>query len=460
MNYSSFLLFFLLTLTSCMDSSLNIKSLDSKVGRQSPNQQPSPNTKRTKPVLQRLDNFILKEGDRNFSIDIDNEETEGDLDSNGFSLEYKCFFDREKDLDVKHEKSCEELEGLSFDTINGIFIWKPSYLISTSSSDNQIFEFLIIASSGEFSDEIVFSINIENVYTPNDSKLGEWIEVPSRSEENEFRTFWVMKYEAKALLDNNKNDEFDSNEAVDNDGCGDDECKEDNWGLEDHFPISIDDGSPWRKISPENAQKECESLGSGFNLITNLEWMAIARSIETNEENWTGGDIGMGCLARGNSGEVTSGENHSLGNSCGFDGDNPHTNFSDNRASHKLSSGDEIFNFSGNVWEWIDWDDPRSLNPGIQQMPNDCKTSKGFIEFNEIECGNQIAENEYLPQTSSLDSDHGIGRMYFDSEAQGTMASRGGGWTTQESVGIYALIAYGQGGAFPQTGFRCVYRPK
>jgi len=44
------------------------------------------------------------------------------------------------------------------------------------------------------------------------------------------------------------------------------------------------------------------SEAAGYHLITNWEWMAIARDIEQVPENWTGGAVGSGMIKRGNVG--------------------------------------------------------------------------------------------------------------------------------------------------------------
>jgi prepilin-type N-terminal cleavage/methylation domain-containing protein len=48
--------------------------------------------------------------------------------------------------------------------------------------------------------------------------------------------------------------------------------------------------APWTGISQENAIKECEKINA--HLITNAEWMAIARDIEAQGANWTNGVVG------------------------------------------------------------------------------------------------------------------------------------------------------------------------
>lgn len=50
---------------------------------------------------------------------------------------------------------------------------------------------------------------------------------------------------------------------------------------------------PIADINQAEAIAACQSMGSGYHLITNNEWMTIARSIEANPTNWSSGTIGV-----------------------------------------------------------------------------------------------------------------------------------------------------------------------
>jgi hypothetical protein len=108
-------------------------------------------------------------------------------------------------------------------------------------------------------------------------------------------------------------------------------------------PTSTGNGLPWTKINQLDAIQK--SKDAGYHLITNWEWMAIARDIEQVPENWTGGAVGSGMIKRGNVGITDDGS---------YDGANPETGILNDKAKLKLSNGEEIYHFSGNVWEWVD----------------------------------------------------------------------------------------------------------
>ncbi|MGI6340634.1 MAG: SUMF1/EgtB/PvdO family nonheme iron enzyme [Minisyncoccales bacterium] len=137
----------------------------------------------------------------------------------------------------------------------------------------------------------------------------------------------IMQYEAKA--------KSDADSSIDADGVG--------VSIGSYSPASVSEGQPWRSISQIDAKKACEKIGA--HLITNAEWMAIARDIEQVKSNWTGGSIGSGMIKRGNVGIVDAGS---------YNGADPEAGITNDLAKLTLSNGKQIYHFSGNVWEWVD----------------------------------------------------------------------------------------------------------
>lgn len=93
----------------------------------------------------------------------------------------------------------------------------------------------------------------------------------------------VMKYWAKA-----KNNTTGSIDTCPSTGCS----------LSDYIPVSQSSGTVWLYATQPEAKIACESIGA--HLITNAEWMAIARDAEQVKSNWSGGDIGLGSLNKPN----------------------------------------------------------------------------------------------------------------------------------------------------------------
>lgn len=133
-----------------------------------------------------------------------------------------------------------------------------------------------------------------------------YVEVPSNPGFGVSR-FCVMQYKAKAWNDANSNNVIDAGES-DADGCGEAACTTAGWGSASHVPGSTETGLPWRMIDQVDAKAECQSLNSKFgvtdkyDLISNPEWMVIARNAENVAANWSSGTVGTGCMFRGNNG--------------------------------------------------------------------------------------------------------------------------------------------------------------
>ena len=67
--------------------------------------------------------------------------------------------------------------------------------------------------------------------------------------------------------------------------------------------VSEPTGQPWVNISLSEARTACSNLGSDYHLMTNAEWMSMARNLEQRTGNWYGG-MGSGFLYIGHSDEA------------------------------------------------------------------------------------------------------------------------------------------------------------
>ena len=224
-------------------------------------------------------------------------------------------------------------------------------------------------------------------------------------------------------------------------------------------PVSTDTGAPWVSINQINAKAECQSLGANYDLISNPEWMAIARNVENVASNWTDGAVGSGCLKRGNVGDT----NACTGGDSGYNGSDPESGAGRNAlASLTLDNGEVIWDLSGNVWEWTDWTLSGALSTSMSQgnKPSEGGTpTASWKEFTVIDTFSALAPAEsILPDDPSFNASQGMGRYFAG--AFGGAALRGGAWYNGTYAGAFALaLDFSSTSSSSGVGFRCVFRP-
>ncbi|MCA9459060.1 MAG: SUMF1/EgtB/PvdO family nonheme iron enzyme [Nanoarchaeota archaeon] len=265
---------------------------------------------------------------------------------------------------------------------------------------------------------------------------GEWILSPTN-------TFCVMKFEAKFVNYTGKSNTNSYNTW--------------NWGTAtgDKNITSSTSGGPIAYINQSDAELACQSLGVGYRLITNDEWMVIARNAELQSVNWNMSSVYNGSLMRGHSDVVP---NLALSVS---DVNDPYDGTgqiypSIERRTLNLSNGEEIWDMSGNVWEWTG---DNLLGTGA--LNSSLGLSDGWREWNTVNSSNYA----YLMLlNSSLTSTNGIGQVYVDSgvaefgggNIHGLL--RGGDWSNIASSGISALyLRAAPSFSYSTFGFRCSY---
>ncbi len=122
---------------------------------------------------------------------------------------------------------------------------------------------------------------------------------------------------------------------------------------------SLAEGTPWANISQQGALEACQALGEGYDLITNDRWQAIARNIESVRQNWKTGVVGIdgeeinrGYFGPSATAAIAAASDDTMacegtGQECSL------REWHKNRRTHVLSNGEVIWDFSGNVSEWI-----------------------------------------------------------------------------------------------------------
>ena len=269
----------------------------------------------------------------------------------------------------------------------------------------------------------------------------EFIPVPHNSSVGTTSDFCVMKYEAK------------------NNGSG--------------VAVSQAAGNPYVSITIGDSQTKCTDLNAlngvtdKYDLISNPEWMTIARNAESVSSNFQASVMARGWAANNtsltpydpwqNSAPAPSTDPNCLynigGDACG----NSETGSHLYRRTLALSNGEEIWDLSGNVWEWVDWS---HTTAGLDLGPTTCAAS--WVEFPAVvsdACytGGALLSNQVFPATSNGSSVEAFGRFYGGS---GGAALRGGHWNAGSYAGAFTLYLYSSTThTSTGIGFRCVYRP-
>lgn len=234
--------------------------------------------------------------------------------------------------------------------------------------------------------------------------------------------------------------------------------------------VSQASGFPWVSQNQTNSINLCKNLGSHYDLISNQEWMTIARNIELVDSNWSSNIAGVDVLARGHS---DTGPAHSLEASendrDGYFNTNNNEQEEGNsgweqKRTHTLSTGDVIWDLAGNVYEWVNW----NITPAKKAFASAVGFPNGtFQQWRDVNMlvGENI-DDQMLPKTwassffSSLDTSNGLGAYYAGLNSNGGAAVRGGFWSNTHNAGIFTLATHlSSASVSSQLGFRCVYRP-
>lgn len=221
---------------------------------------------------------------------------------------------------------------------------------------------------------------------------------------------------------------------------------------------SVASGYPIANINQTTAASYCTTAGA--SLITNAEWMTIARNIEGQLSNWTTGTaassaIGTGGLYRGHSDNVPATALAAGADNNGYIG-TEQSGFSIERRTHTLSNGEIIWDLSGNVWEWT--------NDTIQgqNKPNN-SSGNSWQQWSVFNTGGSYGQLSYdltRPSNTEWNSSQNMGQ-YFAGTVTGTTTFaflRGGRWNSTSSAGVFTLNLGPPTSPNNNIGFRCVVR--
>lgn len=222
-----------------------------------------------------------------------------------------------------------------------------------------------------------------------------------------FRTedFCVMKYEAKCL-----SSAFRPHQDIAIPGGYNDQvapCLKYGGSI-----VSSPQGKPIVRVTRATAQAYCASVGG--HLITNNEWMTIARDTERLSENWILGVVNVGAMKYGN-GEY--GANNGVLKD-GFD-----EGFGEYQRTLLLSTGEKIWDLSGNASELVD----NSCLPGVGKGAYRPTLYQNlWWSLNMMTDYERKASGPYFNGTGH-EWDHG--GTYYGCSRKGNIFVRGGGVT-------------------------------
>lgn len=343
---------------------------------------------------------------------------------------------------------------------------------TTSSSP----EVVIVSDKGIFSKTVYYDKNLLDCDSLNG---GEWLYVRGNSDLGT-NDFCVMKYEAKATTSSLGSLHDSTNMYCgDGDDGGGNDCPTDG----SVNVTSKPEYKPLTQIYQPEAQSLCENLGSGYHLITNTEWVTIARDIENLFLNWESGVVGVSYLFIGNSdngidGGTSNGAplNASYDDNDGYyrtgdsfdscDGSYTNMDLSDEvsdgfgcrgqKRTLILSSGEIIWDFSGNAWE--------KLNDTLTTDDSDFGLGVGDHDVNWTDISGY---DSFEPYNSTFGREQGVGIAAVTGDSPSPVSDdpihsiiRGGDFNNGDSVGIYNInTRRGPSFSHSQRSFRCAYAP-
>jgi Tfp pilus assembly protein PilV len=226
-------------------------------------------------------------------------------------------------------------------------------------------------------------------------------------------------------------------------------------------------GVPWAGIVQTNAVASYSKtvVGcTGCHLITEAEWLTIAQNVASVASNWSSGTVGSGYIFSGHNDNsavalaADSNDNNNYSGTGNSAGDATTTNGmvgNSQRRTLTLTNGEVIWDFAGNVSEWVD-SYVRDGQPGISG-----EAAYAWKQWTAVTFAGSLPINPSpafsgLPGASTWTSANGIGQLW---SYAGTTASNvfcnGGSYSSTIYAGIYGTnMSYDASGMAADIGFR------
>ncbi len=269
-------------------------------------------------------------------------------------------------------------------------------------------------------------------YNPNINCPEGYIPVPGNTMYGT-DDFCIMKYEAKAL-------EISTGSIVS-------DFQINTGDTNTYRSVSVPEGMPWRRINQINARTHCENVGG--SLINLSQRQTISRNIEAVDSNWSNGEVGNGSINRGHTNNFPSNplqasvndENGCFGYTNGRICDNGDWHI--NKRTHTLSNGEIVWDFSGNISNWLDNTIPRGSKPNS----NSGSFLQEWTDFNDTNSDYGILSYDLVrPSNIFWNSSQGIGKyqkdptiLHYNFPEDGLVF--GGSWWREDSAGIFNMWA-------------------
>jgi formylglycine-generating enzyme required for sulfatase activity len=224
------------------------------------------------------------------------------------------------------------------------------------------------------------------------------------------------------------------------------------------------DGTPWVTVTRAQAIAECQALGAGYDLITNAQWQSIAQNAELKSTNWTSGTAGSEMMYRGHTDNspasaLAVSDTADKYNGTSNTGAQTYGSGKEQRRSLDLSNGSEIWDLSGNVWEWVKDDNTTIFGTDnywsqITDVTNPVLGTVGGLTGTEKYLFGPSGSYGALGSTQY----GGLGYGWVNYNAGAVL--RGGDWDSDTYGGVfYVNLIYDP--SYPSTslGFRCALAP-
>jgi formylglycine-generating enzyme required for sulfatase activity len=244
-------------------------------------------------------------------------------------------------------------------------------------------------------------------------------------------------------------------------------CVGDSTGLNCNSQTAISQATakPWANLTQNEAKNACTNLGANYHLITNSEWMTLAREIELKSTNWSNQQVSTSQkLSRGHSFNLPDQVveayptdefpcyNMLVDNVTNVANvDCTASVWHEKRRTYFTSSNEVIWDLSGNVWEWVDYENSND-------KPTPANT---WSELQDINSSTSFTSADFMPSNSSLIAVlNNIGIGYANSNGSTGVMKRGGNFDHGIAAGIYAFTMKDNSSTKNSLiGFRCVFLP-